>query len=121
MADAWNDYFRRKRQRRDDDPRSDGAVVGSERSAARDVIVELPLDSIDRPRDPAGPVACGEPPAIFAVALKPERVPDGILLLHERRLPAVLEVVAAALAHEGVADPAIDPQVRELVGKSGPE
>src|SRR4029453_4236881 len=58
---------------------------------------------------------------MLPVALEAQRVPDGILLLHEGRLPAVLEVVAAALAHERVANATeIDPEVRQLVGEQRP-
>src|SRR4030095_5700572 len=60
-------------------------------------------------------------PTVLPVALEAQRVPDAILLLHEGRLPAVLEVVAAALAHERVANATeIDPQVRQLVGEQRP-
>src|SRR4029453_6440009 len=46
------------------------------------------------------------------------RITDRIFLLHKRRLPAVLEVVAAAPTHEFVANAAkVDPHMRELMCK----
>jgi len=58
---------------------------------------------------------------VFAVANKLKGVPDRVLLLDVGRLPAVLEIIAAALAHVGIPDAAeIDPQVRELVGEQRP-
>src|SRR4030095_15926750 len=48
-------------------------------------------------------------------------IADRILLLHKRRLPAVLEVVAAVRPHEFVANAAkVDPHMRELMGEERP-
>src|SRR6185369_7936701 len=64
----------------------------------------------------ARPVARAHPPAQLADVRECERIPDRVLLLDERRAAAVLEVVAVAAAHVGVADAAeIDPDVRELM------
>src|SRR4029077_1389297 len=74
VAGSRDDDFRRKRQRGDDDPRSNGAVVNAERSAARDIIIELPLHPVHPPLDPAWTVAGREAPAMLPVALELERV-----------------------------------------------
>ena len=95
VPDGRDDDLRGERQRGDHDPRGDGAVVGTERGAAGDVVEELALDPVHHPLHPAGAVAGREPPAVFAVADELQRVADRVLLLHEGRLPAVLEVVAA--------------------------
>src|SRR5277367_6006351 len=103
---------------REHDPGGDGAVVRAERGAAGDVVEELSLYPADHALHPAGAVAGSEPPAVLPITLELHRVLHRVRLLHEGRLAAVLEVVAATLPHEGVAEVAeVDPQVRELVGK----
>ena len=58
---------------------------------------------------------------MFAVADEIPWIADRVFLLHERRLPAVLEVVAAVRPHEFVANAAkVDPHVRELMGEERP-
>src|SRR5581483_1801254 len=92
-----------------------------ERSATGDVVEELPLLSVYDPLHPSRAIARRKPPAVFTVADPLHRVVHRIRLLHEGRLPAVLEVVAAVFAHEGVTEAAeVDPQVRELVGEQRP-
>src|SRR6266566_2767201 len=66
----------RKRQRRHYGPRGDGSVVG------------------------AGAIACGNSPAMAAIALELEWVVDRVLLLHMSCTAAVLEIVDAFIAHE---------------------
>ena len=122
VPDSGDHDLRGERQRGDHNPRSDCAVVGAVGRPAGDVFVELPLDLVHRSLHPARAITGREPPTVLPVALELQRVPDGVLLLHKGRLPTVLEVVGAVLAHEGVADAAeIDPQVRELMLNSGPE
>src|SRR5262249_39740432 len=108
--------LRRKRERGKNDPRGDGAVVGTKRGAARNVVEELALNAVHRALAPARSVAGRETPAVRAVTREVHRIADGVLLLDEGRLPAVLEVVAAAVPHELVADAAkIYPHVGKLV------
>src|SRR5262249_52951702 len=115
MADGRDNDLRCKRQRGDDDPRGHGAVVRSVWGTAGGVAEEFPLDPAYDPLHPAGAVTGCKPPAVFCVAGELQRVLHRVRLLHEGRLSAVLEVVGAVLAHEGVADTAeVDPQVREL-------
>src|SRR5690606_40748174 len=62
------------------------------------------------------PLAGAETPAVLVVAGVAARVDAGVGALHVHGAAAVLEVVAALLAHEAVADAAeVDPGVRELV------
>src|SRR4029453_4082983 len=85
------------------------------------VAVKLPVDAVHRALDPARAIRGRDAPTVLPVALEAHRVPDGILLLYEGRLPAVLEIVAAALAHERVANATeIDPEVRKLLGEQRP-
>ena len=115
-CDSRQHDLRRERQRRHRRPRRDGAVVRPVREAARLVVVEATLDAIDPVRGGTGAVARGDPPAVFAVSLEVVRVADRILLLHQGRTAAVLEVVDAPLAHEGVLDaPKVNPDVRQLM------
>src|SRR5207253_4662172 len=80
-----------------------------------------PFDALDRARRRARAVAGRQSPAALAIALELERVADGVLLVDEGRPPAVLEVVDAPLAHEGVLDAAeVDPHVRKLVREERP-
>src|SRR4051812_40636653 len=112
MAHRRDDDLRREGERGEGHPRGDGAVVGTERGAPRDVVEELALDAVDHAPAPAGAVAGREPPAVRAVSGEAPRIADRVLLLDEGRLPAVLEVVAAARPHEVIADAAkVDPQV----------
>ena len=77
------------------DPRRDSAVVGTEWGASSDIVEKLAFDAVDHPLRPTGPVACRESPTVFAVADEIHGIADRVFLLHKRRLPAVLEVVAA--------------------------
>src|SRR5262249_25054275 len=98
-----------------------GAVVRAERGAAGGVVEEFPLYPVHDSLDPARAVAGREPPAVLPVAGELQRVVDRVRLLHEGRLPAVLEVVTAVVMHEGVAEAAeVDPQVRELMSEQWP-
>ncbi len=50
------------------------------------------------------------------MTLEPSGVSEGVFALHDRRSPAVFEVVAIVFAHEFVPDAAkIDPGVRVLM------
>src|SRR6202040_1888048 len=61
-------------------------------------------------------VTGSQAPAVLVVTGEPERVAPRVFALDDGRAPAVLEVVAAFLAHEAIPDAAqIDPGVRELV------
>src|SRR6266566_1783027 len=83
----------RKRQRRHYGPRGDGSVVGSIRNAASNVIEELALNAIHFDSVGAGAIACGNSPAMAAIALELEWVVDRVLLLHMSCTAAVLEIV----------------------------
>src|SRR3954454_15178780 len=104
MPDRRDDDFRGEGERGDGDPRGDGAVVGAERGPARDIVEELALDAVHDALAPAGAVAGREPPAVLAVSREVHRIADRVLLLDEGRLPAILEIVAAARPHKVVAD-----------------
>ena len=120
-ADGGDDDLRSERERGDHHPRRQGAVVGTVGRSARVVVVELPLDAVHRPLLPAGAVGRRDSPAEFAVAGKLQRVAHRVLLVDVRRLAAVLEVVAAVLPHERVAEVAeVDPEMRELVREQRP-
>src|SRR5262249_56193931 len=116
-----NDDLRGERQRGDHDPRGDGTVVRAERGATGVVVEELPLYPVHDPLHPAGAVAGRQSPAVLPVAGELQRVMDRVGLVHESRLPAVLEVVAPVVVHEGVTEAAeVNPQVRGLLGEQRP-
>src|SRR6185436_17251070 len=99
-------------------PWCERAVVRTEGHAAGHVVEEAALDAIDVSGLETGPVAGGDAPTRLADMLEPERVADRILLLDERRAPAVFEVVGVVVAHEAIADAAkVAPDVRQLVGE----
>src|SRR5690606_28334944 len=65
-----------------------------------------------------GPVAGGEAPDVRAVVRPAAGVGDGVGPAGKRGAAAVLEVVEALRAHEGVADAAeVDPDVAVLVAE----
>src|ERR1019366_4617892 len=68
-----------ERQRRRYGPRCDGSVVGSVWHAAPHVIEELALNAIHFDRVGTGTIACGNSPAMAAIALELEWVVDRIL------------------------------------------
>src|ERR1019366_9497746 len=110
-----------ERQRRHYGPRCDGSVVGSVRHAASYVIEELALNAIHFDSDGAGAVACGNSPAMAAIALELEWVVDRVPLLHICCTATVLEIVDAFIAHESVLNTAkVDPNMRELVREQWP-
>ena len=116
MVDRRQYDFGRKRQRRHDCPGRNGAVIGPVGHSARQVVKELPLDTVDLDGVRPGAIARGDPPATPAVALELERIVDRVLLLHIGGAAAVLEVIDAFVAHEHVLDAAkIDPDVRQLM------
>src|SRR6185369_10000408 len=91
------------------------------RYGACDVVVERALHAVDFFDMVAGPVAGSDPPASIVDVLEAERIADRVLLLYQRRPAAVLEVVAVAFAHVGVANAAkVAPDVRHLVDEEGP-
>src|SRR5207244_5987302 len=101
-----------EREAGDHRPRGARAIVRAVRRAPGDVIEEAPLDPVEDAHGPAGAVARRKTPAILAVALEPQGIADGVLLLHVGLPAAVLEVVEAVLAHEGVLNAAeVDPDV----------
>src|SRR3546814_2354676 len=62
-----------------------------------------------------------EAPAVLVIAGVAARVDAGVGALHVHGTAAVLEVVAALLAHEAVVDAAeVDPRVRELMDEQRP-
>src|SRR5262249_15763455 len=103
MAHGRRDDLGSERQRGDHDPRSDGAIVGPEWGAASNVVEELPFDAVDGSFDPTRSVAGRESPTVLSITHEVHRIVRGIFLLHKGRLPAVFEIVAAAVSHEGVA------------------
>src|SRR5688500_1744311 len=116
-----DDNLRSKRKRGDDNPRRDGTVVGAERGASSGIVEKLAFDAIDHTLRPTGPIACCKSPTMFAVAGKVHGIVNRVFLLHKRALPAILEVVAAALPHEFVANTAkVDPHMRKLVREERP-
>ena len=103
----------RERQRGCRGPASERAVVGPVRRTARGVAEAAVLLSCDLHHARVGALACGEAPCVIAIADKAVRVALRVLGLNADRAPRVLEVVAALLAHEAVADAAkVDPRVR---------
>src|SRR5450631_1337401 len=102
--------LRGKGQRGNHRPRSDSPVVRTVRNTTRPVIEKATLDARNLPHRPAGSIARGQTPEILAVARECERVVNRILVLNVSRSPAVLEVVDALAAHEGILDSTeIDP------------
>src|SRR4030095_9228509 len=92
------------------------AVVRTEGCTARDIIKELAFNPVDDTLHAARAVTRRESPTVLAVASEIQRIADCVFPMGEGRSPAVLEVVAVALAHEFVANPTeIDPQVGELM------
>src|SRR4029450_6930969 len=92
VSHGRNDDFRSKRERSDDDPRGDSAVVGPEWGASSDVIEKLAFDTADNTLCPTGSVGCRESPTVFAVTDEIPGIADRVFLLHKRRLTAILEV-----------------------------
>ena len=86
-------------------------------SATQPLNLEQPVPpAADADLARARAVARRQAPAVRAVALEALGIADRVLALHQRRAPAVLEVVDAVAAHEGVLDAAqVDPHVRVLV------
>src|SRR5262245_46732299 len=120
-AEGGNHDLRCERQRGDDHPRRQRAVVGTVGRTAGAVPIELALDPVHPPGLEAGPVTRGDAPAVLAVAGELERILPRILLMDVGRPPAVLEVIAPVVAHELVLDAAeIDPEMRELVREERP-
>src|SRR3546814_20505132 len=67
------------------------------------------------------PLAGAEAPAVLVIAGVAARVDAGVGTLHVHGAAAVLEVVAALLAHEAVVDAAeVDPRVRERMDEQRP-
>src|SRR5579864_3739526 len=118
MPDGRKNDFRRKRQGRDDCPRSDGAVVGSERHAARKISKELAVDTFDPAHGGSRPITCGDSPAAFGVALELLRILNGVFLLHQRGAAAIFEIIDSLPAHKLVLNAAeIQPQMRKLMNE----
>src|SRR5262249_15166473 len=121
VAQGGHDDLGCERQRGDDDPGRYGAVVRPERRAARDIAEEFAIRAADLAFGGSRPVACGDPPAILAIAGEAHGIADRIFLLDEGRLPAVLEIVAAAPAHDLIPYAAeVDPEMRELMREERP-
>src|ERR1700675_2551736 len=113
---GWNDDLRRERQRGDDSPGSDRAIIGTRGNAARHVVKKDTLDPIDQVRCRARTFARCQSPAVFAVTQELLRILYCILLLHMRGATTVLEVIRSVLTHEVVLKTAkVCPHVRELV------
>jgi hypothetical protein len=116
VVDGRDHDLRREGERGQHDPGRERSVVGSVGRSAGDVVQELAFDPSHRPRSPARAVRGRDSPAPFSVANEAVRIADRIVPMDVRRLTAVLEIVRAALPHEGVANaPEIYPEVGELV------
>src|ERR1700694_3091739 len=103
---------RRERQRCKRGPSGDGAIVTAVGSPARRIAEQAPRLSGHIGQFVARSVTRGKTPAVFAVTREFVRVALGIFALDERRTPAVLEIIAALLAHERILDSAkIDPSM----------
>src|SRR3546814_11594509 len=64
------------------------------------------------------PVAGGNTPAKWSIALEILWIVDGVLALRIRGAPAVFEIITALSAHERLLNAAkIEPAVRQLMGK----
>jgi hypothetical protein len=88
----------------------DRSILRTEGRPARCIAKKAAARPINRQDRLSRPLACREPPTICAIALEPLGVSEGVFALHDRRSPAVLEVVAIAFANEFVPDAAkIDP------------
>src|SRR3989442_11874910 len=108
-----------KRQRCDNRPWRQRAVVGTVRYAAGDVIVKTPVNPANPARFRSRAVAGRNSPTVLAIAFKVERISYRILLLHVRGSPAVFKIVDPFVAHELVLDsPKIDPHMRKLVNEN---
>src|SRR5580658_851680 len=105
-----------KRQRRRYSPRRDGAVIRSVRDPSVHIIEEVPHNAIHFDTVGTGTIACGNSPAMAAIALELQRVSDGILLLRISCTPAVFEIVDPFITHESVLNTTeVDPDMGELV------
>ena len=112
ILQRWQHDLRRERQRCGHGPWRDGSVVG----AVGCIVIERAFDALDAACCPARPVARGQAPKVFTIARKPQRVSDGAFPPHVGGAAAVLAVVNAVVAREGVLDAAqIQPDVRILV------
>src|SRR4029453_11069237 len=120
-TDGRHDDLRRERERGNDRPRRDGAVVGAVWHSAGVVVEEFTVDAVHGPLHPAGTIGRRDSPAEFTVAGKFEGIVDRILPMDVRRHTAVLKVVASPLAPEGVGKiPEVDPERREVVREERP-
>ena len=72
---------RRERQRGDNRPRCERAVVDTERGAAALVVEEMALDAVDATHIGTEAVARGDAPRVLAIAVETERIVDRIALL----------------------------------------
>src|SRR6185312_1930496 len=113
--------LRRERQGRQRRPAANRAVIRTIGHAASGVAQQWK----PRRRQCSGrivwAVAGGQTPAILGVATEGVWIASRVFALHLGGAPAVLEIVAVLLAHEGVAYATkIDPGVRELVDEEGP-
>src|SRR5262245_30922092 len=105
--------FRRKRQRRSHGPRRQRPVVRTVGHPSSTVAKEPARNpSYPTSRWP-GAVARRDTPPMLAVAHKPARIPNRILLLNIGRPTAVLEVIDVVTSHEVILDPSeINPNMR---------
>ena len=112
---------RRERQRCKRRPAGEGPIVRSVRHAARRIAEQAPRLAGHAGQLVARAITRRQAPAVFVVTGEFVRVALRVFALDKRRAPAVLEVVAALLAHEAILDAAkIDPRMRELVHEQRP-
>ena len=108
--------LRSERQRCDDGPRSQRAVIRTIRHASRDIPKEAPCDSSRSARRRTRAVTRRDAPGVLAIVAEALGIPNGVLLVHVGCATAVLEVVNRLPAHEGILDAAeVNPQVGELM------
>ena len=99
-----------KRQRGDDGPRRQRAVVRTIGHPSRPVAEEAPRHAFHAARRRSRAVARRDAPDVLAVVAKVPRIPHRVLLVHVRRAAAVLEVVDGMPPHERILYPAeVDP------------
>jgi hypothetical protein len=93
MVDCGQHYLGRKWQRHNYCPWSNSAIIWTVRNAAPHIFKESAFDPFHFDDMEARAVACGNPPAISAIARELEWILDRVLSLHIGRATTVLEIV----------------------------
>src|SRR5579864_8739692 len=99
VPDRRQHDLRCKWERRNNVPRSDGAIVWSKRHAARKVSKKLAVDTFNPAHGRSGTIACGNSPAVLGVVLELLRILNCVFLLHQRGAAAIFEIIDSLPPH----------------------